>query len=282
MYRGWAEIEMTITEKNIIINSELLNREVTCTLLMPDEQELTEPLSLLLLNDGQELDNLELRATLEQLYSTNRIKPLLVAAIHAGEDRIQEYGIAGKPDFKKRGAKADIYTEFIITELLPQIKAQTGISDFENTAYAGFSLGGLSAFDIAWNNADVFDKVGVFSGSFWWRGKDLTKGYTDADRIMHSVIKSTTEKPDLKFWLQTGTKDETTDRNKNGIIDAIDDTIDLIKALEDKGYTRPADIQYVEVVGGSHDTATWAKAMPKFLSWAFGRQINALNIYTAH
>jgi enterochelin esterase family protein len=155
--------------------------------------------------------------------------------------------------------------------LLPQIKAQTGINDFETTAYAGFSLGGLSAFDIAWNNADVFDKVGVFSGSFWWRSKDLTKGYTDADRIMHSVIKSTTEKPDLEFWLQTGTKDETTDRNKNGIIDAIDDTIDLIKALEDKGYTRPADIQYVEVVGGSHDTATWAKATPKFLSWAFGR-----------
>jgi enterochelin esterase family protein len=271
MYWGWAETEMTITEKNITINSILLNREVTCTLVMPDEQEITEPLNLLLLNDGQELENLQLLATLEQLYNTNRIKPVLVVAIHAGEDRIQEYGIAGKPDFKKRGSKADIYTEFIKTELLPQIKEQTGISDFETKAFAGFSLGGLSAFDIAWNNSDTFDKVGVFSGSFWWRSKDLAKGYTDADRIMHSVIRNTSIKPDLQFWLQTGTKDEITDRKKNGIIDAIDDTIDLVKELENKGYTRPADIQYVEIVGGTHDTATWGKALPKFLVWAFGR-----------
>ncbi|SDF35614.1 Enterochelin esterase [Mucilaginibacter pineti] len=270
MYLGWAETEMTIIEKNINITSKLLQREVTCTLLMPDESDLAEPLSLLLLNDAQELENLQLKQTLEQLYSTNRIQPILIVAIHAGDDRLQEYGVAGQPDFKKRGAKADVYTQFIKTELLPQITAQTGIEHFETTAYAGFSLGGLSAFDIAWNNSDVFNKVGVFSGSFWWRSKDLVKGYTDNDRIMHSVIKNTKDKPNLKFWLQTGTKDETTDRNKNGIIDAIDDTIDLIKELENKGYTRPADIQYLEVVGGTHDPATWGRAMGKFLVWAFG------------
>ena len=79
------------------------------------------------------------------------------------------------------------------------------------------------------------------------------------------------EKPALKFWFQTGTLDEKADRNKNGIIDSIDDTIDLIRELEAKGYKRPDDIRYMEVVGGRHDTATWAAAMPHFLSWAFGR-----------
>ncbi|WP_184544756.1 alpha/beta hydrolase [Mucilaginibacter sp. FT3.2] len=271
MYLGWAETEMTITEKNITINSALLNRAVTCTLLMPDEQDITEPLSLLLLNDGQELESLALTQTLEQLYNNNKLKPILVAAIHAGEDRLQEYGVAGKPDFKKRGAKADSYAQFIITELLPQIKAVAGITEFDSMAYAGFSLGGLSAFDISWSNAGVFDKVGVFSGAFWWRSKDLTSGYTDNDRIAHTLVKETAGKPNLKFWLQTGTKDETSDRNNNGIIDAIDDTIDLIKELEAKGYSRPADIQYMEVVGGSHNTETWGRVMSKFLCWAFGR-----------
>ena len=142
---------------------------------------------------------------------------------------------------------------------------------FETTAYAGFSLGGLSALDIAWNNADLFNKAGVFSGSFWWRSKELGKGYTDADRIAHAMIRETENKPELKFWLQTGTLDETADRNKNGIIDSIDDTIDLVKELEAKGYTRPEDIRYVEMVGGSHNAETWAKAMPKFLVWAFGK-----------
>jgi enterochelin esterase-like enzyme len=199
------------------------------------------------------------------------LKPVAVAAIHAGSERVQEYGIAGKPDYKQRGSKAAAYTKFVVYELLPAIKKETGIESFDTTAFAGFSLGGLSAMDIAWNNPQLFDKVGVFSGSFWWRSRELGKGYTDADRIMHKMIRETAGKPGLQFWLQTGTKDETADRNKNGIIDSIDDTVDIIKELEAKGYRRPSDIQYLEIVGGTHSTATWAYAMPKFLLWAFGR-----------
>jgi len=271
MYPSWNVTEMEVTEQEIAITSEYLKRKVIITLLMPDNYDGPEPLNLLLFNDGQEAENLKLKDTLESLYNINRIKPVLVAAIHSGDGRLQEYGTAGKPDFKQRGAKADAYTKFIITELLPAIKKETGIEVFDITAFAGFSLGGLSAMDIAWNNPQLFDKVGVLSGSFWWRSRELGKGYTDSDRIMHSTIRETAAKPDLKFWLQTGTKDETADRNKNGIIDSIDDTIDLIKELEAKGYTRPADIQYLEVVGGAHNVPTWAEALPKFLVWAFGR-----------
>ncbi len=271
MYWNRNVTEMDVTEQEITINSEPLKRKVTITLLMPDSLPLAEPLNLLLLNDGQETENLKLSETLETLYNTHRIKPVLVAAIHASEERIQEYGTAGKPDYKQRGAKAAAYTKFITTELLPAIKKETGITQFDTTAFAGFSLGGLSAIDVAWNNPQLFDKVGVFSGSFWWRSKELAKGYTESDRIMHSIIRNAATKPDLKFWLQTGTKDETADRNMNGIIDSIDDTVDIIKELETKGYTRPADIQYLEMFGGSHNVATWAEAMPKFLVWAFGR-----------
>jgi len=271
MYWNMPEMEITIAENKITINSDVLKRQVTCTLLMAEENYIAEPFNLLLLNDGQETPNLQLVETLEELTNTNRIKPLIVVAIHAGEERIQEYGIAGKPDFKKRGSKAALYAEFIKSELLPAISEYTGIEKFETTAFAGFSLGGLSALDIAWNNPELFNKTGVFSGSFWWRSKDLAKGYTDRDRIMHNVIRNTTIKPYLKIWLQTGTKDETADRNKNGIIDSIDDTVDLIKELELKGFKRPNDIQYLEMFGGGHDIATWAKAMPKFLVWAFGR-----------
>lgn len=269
MYWNLPEIEMTVIENNITIESDLLKRKVVCTLLMPEEYDSATPLSLLLLNDGQETASLELKETLEDLMGGNRIKPVLVVAIHAGEERLQEYGTASKPDYKKRGSKAGLYTEFIKSELLPAIKELTGIENFDTTAFAGFSLGGLSALDIAWNNPDIFDKTGVFSGSFWWRSKDLAKGYTESDRIMHNIVRDTAIKPNLKIWLQTGTKDETADRNKNGIIDSIDDTIDLIKELEQKGFNRPGDVQYLEMVGGSHNTETWAKAMPKFLVWAF-------------
>lgn len=271
MYPVLQDIETTIIDYTINIDSTLLRRIVSCTLLMPQEAGSSEPLNLLLLNDGQEAENLNLKKTIQDLTSKNRIKPVVVVAIHAGEERQQEYGTAGKPDYKKRGSKAALYSEFIISELLPEIKSYTGITNFKATVFAGFSLGGLSALDIAWQNPGIFNMAGIFSGSFWWRSKDTTKGYVDSDRIMHSIIINTAIKPDLKIWLQTGTKDETSDRNKNGIIDSIDDTVDLIKELEKKGFNRPADIQYLEIVGGSHNTATWALAMPKFLIWAFGR-----------
>jgi enterochelin esterase-like enzyme len=271
MYWGWPATEMTISENKITINSETLGREVVCDVLTPDELDATHPLNLLLLNDGQEAESLEIKGTLQNLYNSNSIKPLVIIAIHAGDERLQEYGVAGKPDFKKRGSKAGLYTEFIKDELLSAIAELFPSATFEITAFAGFSLGGLSALDIVWNNPGLFNKVGVFSGSLWWRSKELGKGYTDADRIAHTMINSTQSKPGIKLWLQTGTNDETADRNKNGIIDSIDDTIDLIKDLEAKGYKRPDDIRYVEIVGGSHNTETWAKAMPKFLAWAFGR-----------
>src|ERR1700744_4141573 len=271
MYLGWTETEMTITTNKITINSTSLKREVTCTILLPEDAGAAGPLNLLLLNDGQELENLQLTESLQKLYSTNRLKPVVVVAIHAGDERTQEYGIAGKSDFKKRGAKAGLYAGFIKNELLPEIDKLIPLKSFETVAFAGFSLGGLSALGIAWNNPDIFNKAGIFSGSFWWRSKDLGKGYTDADRITHNMIRETAGKPNLQFWLQTGTKDETADRNKNGIIDSIDDTIDLVKEMEDKGYTRPEDITYVEIFGGSHNTETWGKAMPKFLCWAFGQ-----------
>jgi enterochelin esterase family protein len=267
MHTAWPEIAMPVIENTLTIPSALLNREVTCTIYLPEG---VTPQSLLLLNDGQDAEVLHLKATLEYQYERYGIDALMVVAIHAGEERIKEYGVACEPDFKQRGDKADLYQQFITEELLPAVIKETGFSNFKTTAYAGFSLGGLSALDIAWNNSDIFDKVGVFSGSFWWRSKDLADGYTDADRIAHRLISKSTGKPDLKFWLQTGTADETADRNKNGIIDSIDDTVDLIKELETKGYNRPADIQYLEMVGGEHNTATWAKAMPKFLCWAFG------------
>src|SRR3569833_145402 len=162
MYLGWNVSEMTITETEIPIDSDYLKRDVTITLLLPEDHDASEPLNLLLLNDGQETENLRLKDTLEVLYETGSLKPVVVAAIHAGNERLQEYGCAGKPDFKLRGSKAAAYTKFITAELLPRIKKEMGVEGFNTTAFAGFSLGGLSAMDIAWNNAEVFDKVGVF------------------------------------------------------------------------------------------------------------------------
>jgi enterochelin esterase-like enzyme len=254
------------------IKSVYLKRNVGVDIYIPEGLIGNERVNLLVLNDGQDLAQMGFEDILNTLYQKLKIEPTLIVGIKAGEERILEYGVAGKPDFKKRGSKAQAYTDFVIKELMPYIYDEAPVNINGKRVFAGFSLGGLTAFDIAWNNGSYFDAVGVFSGSFWWRKKDLSVGYTDDDRILHQLIRETKTPPPLKFWLMTGTKDELADRNQNFIIDSIDDTIDVIKELLNKGYKRPKDIFYFEMVGGKHDVPTWGNAMPKFLEWAFGKQ----------
>jgi len=72
----------------------------------------------------------------------------------------------------------------------------------------------------------------------------------DKHRIMHQQIRNGQFAPWLKFFLQCGNLDEIKDRNHNGIIDSIEDTLDLVKELENKGYDRENDIYYLELGQG--------------------------------
>lgn len=257
-----------LIKRRVNLFSKHLNRNVTVEYIYPTQWKTHKQKHVLFLNDGQDAEALNLYPTLEKCYLQNLEKPLMVIAVWSNEDRLQEYGTSGKPDYLKRGTKAHLFEWFILNELIPFTEKEFGFAlKKEFAAYAGFSLGGLSALNIVWNNDDVFGKAGVFSGSFWWRSKPLGKGYKDTDRIMHSIVRKSKRKRELKLWLQTGTTDEDNDRNNNGIIDSIDDTLDLIDELAESGLSRKKDIEYVEIKGGKHHPATWAKVFPQFLEW---------------
>jgi Putative esterase len=257
------------------IASAFLQRDVTIDFFLPKKNHLPEQTSLLLINDGQNMAELGLETMLEELIGNGDIEPIVCVAIHAGGERKMEYGTAGRSDYKGLGAKAGLYTHFIFQELLPLIRKKYRLHSFREKSFAGFSLGGLSALDIVWNHPHEFSKAGVFSGSLWWRTKSLEDDYNeDTDRIMHAQVREGGYYPWLKFFFETGTLDETMDRNDNGIIDSIDDTIALIDELVTRGYNREDDIEYLELADGKHDIATWARAMPIFLKWGWGQQRN--------
>jgi hypothetical protein len=73
----------------------------------------------------------------------------------------------------------------------------------------------------------------------------------------------------MRFYFECGSEDEIEDRNGNGVIDSIDDTLDLMETLANKGYDRGNEMYYHEILGGKHDIATWAIAFPVFLTWAY-------------
>ena len=265
----------TILTENIIIHSQFLHRDVKIDFFLPKNIDDSSEIGLLLINDGQNMKELGLKSILENLYAKDLIVPLFCAAIHASNERKKEYGIAIQADYLGRGAKAGLYTLFVTHELVPLIKKNFHQFHFKEKAFAGFSLGGLMALDVVWNYPNEFGKAGVFSGSLWWRSMDHTHDdYEDElHRIMHQQIKKGKYTPQLKFFLTTGSLDEMHDRNKNGIIDSIDDTLALISDLEALGYKNGKDICYINYEDGKHDIATWARAMPEFLKWGWGKSI---------
>ena len=265
------EISTGIVVETATLPSEFLDRSVKVTFYLPANIAQPENISLLLVNDGQDLEAMGFDKMITYLSQAELITPLLVVGIHCGEDRLNEYGVLAGPDFKGRGTKGAAYQRFLFEELLPYLYSHYNISSFKEKAFAGFSLGGLSAFDIVWNNPGVFSKVGVFSGSLWWRTKDKSeKTYNEwKDRMMHRQVKDGQYHPGMKFFFQCGLLDETEDRNKNGVIDSIDDTIDLMRALLQKGYKEGKDMQYLQLPKGKHDVPTWARALPVFLKWGW-------------
>jgi enterochelin esterase-like enzyme len=258
--------------ENHVLQSEFLSREVKVDCYLPTAVADAASLSLLLINDGQDLVTMNFENILAGLYDSNDITPLFCVGLHCSADRKNEYGTAKIADYKGRGAKAALYTQFVFEELLPFIRSTYNIPSFKEKSYAGFSLGGLSALDIVWNHPQEFRRVGVFSGSLWWRDKDQADVDfdEDTDRIMHRQVQEGDYAPWLKFFFEVGTLDEKADRNNNGVIDSIDDALSLIEDLAEKGYKKETDIEYLELQDGKHDVPTWAKAFPYFLRWGWG------------
>ena len=226
--------------------------------------------NLLILNDGQDLAKLRVKETMDSLYKAGKIAPLVIIGVEAG-DRMQEYGVSDKPDYLGRGKRASFYDAFIDNELYPYAKKESGVRKFQSVAIAGCSMGGLSAFDIAWNHPDKISKVGVFSGSFWWRDKaSEDSSYSDEkNRIMYSKLKASRKKPGLEYFFYAGAAEEKGDRDKDGIIDVIDDTKDIISLLEKRNLVLPEGLVYKESPTGIHDYISWSAVFPEFLVWAF-------------
>ena len=260
---------MFLVEKKII-QSRHLDREVSLDIFLPATlPENTLP-RLLVINDGQDMEKLGLPGMLNEMYASGRItNQLFAVGVHAGE-RLLEYGTASTLDYLGRGYQAKNYSRFVIEELLPFLLQEYNLPEFSDRAITGFSLSALSALDIVWANPSIFNLAGVFSGSLWWRSKGLDEGYVESeDRIMHALIRKGRYNAGQRFFFEAGALDETADRNHNGIIDSIDDTLALIEELEIKGYQRDLDIRYVELPDGKHDVETWGRAMPEFLAWGW-------------
>ena len=226
----------------------------------------SEQFEVLYINDGQEHEAIGLHESLARLIDAGRIRPIIVVAVPTNDNRLHEYGTAVALNTLGLGLLAPAYTHFLMEELIPLIDRTFRTKG--RPSLLGVSLGGLSAFDIAWNYPERFAVVGILSGSFWWRAADKEERIDAGRRIAHSLARNAAKPPPFRLFFQAGTRDEVSDRDGDGVIDAIQDTLDLIAELSSIG-CEPDQITYVEVPGGRHDFETWARVLPVFLECAF-------------
>ena len=251
------------------VASRRLGRRVRVTALLPPRYRLNvlARYPLLIVNDGQDFDRLELERRLRSAYRAREVQPRVVIGVHADERRMREYGTSREPDYAGRGDLADAYRRFVVEELLPLLLGRYRLrGGRDHRAIGGVSLGGLSAFDIAWWHELKFGAVGCFSASFWWRSSPPDPAHPDADRIVVERVRHAVRAADLQYYFMVGTEEEASDRNGNGIIDVIDDTLDVIAALRDRG-VRSRSLRYDCVDGGRHEPATWGPELIRWLSW---------------
>ncbi len=215
--------------------------------------------------DGQTAGAWRLPAALAELGD----RAPLVVAIPATADRTDEYSLAETLDYKRRGRKAAAFQRMVVEQVLPAVRARHGVAMAPaRTGAYGASMGGLCAFDLVWRHPEIFGLAGVFSGSLWWRGDNTGAAAQQASRLTHRLVRRAETPPSVRFWFQAGTADEAADRDGNGVIDAIQDTTELMDELRARGWRAGPDLAYVQVEGGEHNEVTWARALPLFLDWA--------------
>jgi len=93
---------------------------------------------------------------LDNLLAAGKIKPMLV---------VMELGYAVKPG-QTGGRGNEAFGEVVINDLIPEIdRAYRTLTNRENRAIAGLSMGGGQAMQIGFANLDRFAYIGSFSGA---------------------------------------------------------------------------------------------------------------------
>ena len=228
--------------------------KVKLAILLPPGYDPTAAVDypVLYLNDGQDAAAVELEPTLARLYAEDAMEKIIVVAIDMLPDRMGTYGLSdrvaqrsviGDSRFGPIGSRAHDYSEWIAGELVPYIDVHYRTRRApDSRSVLGWSLGGLNAFNLGWEYPDVFGQVGAFSPSFWLSSERTDAASVQRTRLAQGRVEAGPKRAGSRFWFAVGTAEETDDRDGDGVIDAVDDTLDLARGLEQLGYS--ANLEY--------------------------------------
>ena len=300
---AWAQAQGVRVETLEQAAPGLSDKPIRVRVHLPPQYESTQArYDTLYVNDGQDMQAVGMQATLDSLYARGAIRPVVVVAIDMPPDRMAGYGlfdrvkgeaIAAPTKYGAVGANAQIYAQWLTQTLVPVIDARyRSVARADGRAILGWSLGALSAFGIGWQYPELFGRVGAFSPSFWLSAQNTDADAVQATRIVHALVDASAPIPRPQLFFGVGSKEETDDRDGDGIIDVLDDTRDLIEGWSAPDGTAHKGLRQFGIAtnldhartpnrdnaalylleGGKHDQPSWARMLPVFLRWAYATE----------
>ncbi len=187
--------------------------------------------------------------TADALIEADVIEPLIIVGIYnTGDRRIDEY--TPVEDRRLGGGQADAYGRMLVEELKPFIDAQyrtlpgSGVLRHGGlfTRWPGHSLPGAAV-----------------SVCFFPAGRDVSFGLV-AQPGDSQYGRGTSQKPELRIWLDIGTKESTR---------AVPDARMLRDRLVKQGWKLGESLAYFEAENAEHTESAWAQSVGPMLQFLF-------------
>lgn len=205
-------------------------------------QSSVEPNALLFLFDADPyLDLVPTPVILDNLIAAARIPPT-VAVFISNPSQTRDKELLPNRE----------YAEFLAKELIPWTRAHYRVTnDPQKTVVAGSSFGGLAAANAGLRHSDIFGRILVLSGSFWW-GRDKSGPWdeclgTEPGQMAKEFIAQ--PKLPLVFYMCAGIFENDSMGCGGNIVEPSRQMRDVLRA---KGYP----VHYEEYSGG-HEYLNW-------------------------
>jgi len=208
---------------------------------------------VLYMHDGQNLFDPErstfgntwkMDETLNDLIEAKLIPPIIVVGIDNTPDRTSEYTHSSLNP-RARGGKADLYLDFIASELKLVIDQYFPTKpEVKYTALMGSSLGGLVSLYAGAKFNDIFGLIGAMSPSIWWDKKSILE-----------IIKLS--KFPLKVYMDSG-------------MVGGEEPYAALEAAKLYMKMGPQKFQFILDRDGGHNEKSWARRLPAALIFLFG------------
>ncbi|PHS13809.1 MAG: esterase [Kangiella sp.] len=222
--------------------------------LPPDYEKSTKRYPVLYMHDGQNLfDDLTsfvgewgIDESLNELYKKNEFSIIVVGVDNGAEKRMNE--LSPWMNSKYGVAEGKQYMEFIVNTVKPYIDNHyRTLTDRNNTAIMGSSMGGLISHYAMFEYPTIFSKAGVFSPSFWF-AKEVYP-FSDKRKLLDNH---------RLYYLMGGDEGQDTVENMDV----------MVASLITQGVNSESILSRT-VDGGEHNERFWRSEFTKAVTWLF-------------